>query len=64
MFMSMLMGLDDVCELQPPTGLLFIPQMMYGYGEPWWEDIDRKKPNNSENNLLQCHFVHHICDMD
>jgi hypothetical protein len=23
-------------------GLLFIPQMMYESGEPWWNDIDGK----------------------
>jgi hypothetical protein len=23
----------------------------------WWNDIE--KPKNSENNLTQCHFVHH-----
>jgi hypothetical protein len=25
----------------PPVGLLFIPQMMYKYRKPWWNDIDR-----------------------
>jgi len=25
-------GCDHVSELWPPTGLLFIPQMMYEYG--------------------------------
>jgi hypothetical protein len=29
-------------ELQPPVGLLFIPQVTYEYGETWWNDIDRK----------------------
>jgi hypothetical protein len=24
-------------------GLLFIPQMIYEHGEPWWNDIDRGK---------------------
>jgi hypothetical protein len=34
----MSMGLDYVSELRPPTGLLFISQVMYGCGEPWWND--------------------------
>jgi len=29
-----------VYELRPPTGLLFIPQLIYEHGEPWWNDID------------------------
>jgi hypothetical protein len=29
-------------------GLLFIPQMIYEYGEPQWNDIDRGKPKNLE----------------
>jgi hypothetical protein len=23
--------------------LLFIPQTIYGRGQPWWDDIDREK---------------------
>jgi hypothetical protein len=33
-------GWDDVSELRPPTGLLFITQIMYEHGEPRWDDID------------------------
>jgi hypothetical protein len=29
-------------------GLLFIPQAIYEYGEPWWNDTDRVKLKNSE----------------
>jgi hypothetical protein len=28
-------------ELRPPTGLLFITQVIYEHGEQWWNDIDR-----------------------
>jgi hypothetical protein len=45
-------------------GLFFIPQVIYEYGEPWWIDIDREKPKNSEKNLSQCHFFHHKSHMD
>jgi hypothetical protein len=34
-----------------------MPHMIYKYREPWWNDIDRKKPKISEN-LSQSHFVH------
>jgi hypothetical protein len=44
--------------------LLFIPQMIYDYGEPWWNDTDRRKPKNSEKNLSQFFFVHHKSHMD
>jgi hypothetical protein len=33
MLLFMSMGWDDVSELQPPTGLLFIPQVIYEHGE-------------------------------
>jgi hypothetical protein len=28
-------------RLWPPTGLLFIPQVIYEHGEPWWNGIKR-----------------------
>jgi hypothetical protein len=31
---------DDVSERQPPTGILFICQMIFEYGEPQWNDIE------------------------
>jgi hypothetical protein len=34
-------GWDYVSELRPPTGPLFILQVIYEHGEPWWNDIDR-----------------------
>jgi hypothetical protein len=57
-------GCDYVSELRPPTGLLFMPWMLYEYGETRWNDIDRGKPNNSEKNFSQCHFVHHKSHTD
>jgi hypothetical protein len=37
------MGWDDASELRTPTGLLFIPQVTYEYGEPRWNDTDREQ---------------------
>jgi hypothetical protein len=35
--------LESMSELRTPTGLLlFIPQVIYDYGELWWNDIDRR----------------------
>jgi hypothetical protein len=47
---------DCVSELRPPTCLLFIPLSIYEWGEPRWNDIDRIKPKNSEENLPLCYF--------
>jgi hypothetical protein len=33
---------ENVTELRPPTGLLFIPQVIYGHGKPLWNDIYRE----------------------
>jgi hypothetical protein len=40
------MGWDYISELRPPSGLLFIPQVVYDYREPWWNDIDRVNANS------------------
>jgi hypothetical protein len=55
---------DYVSELRPPAGLLFIPQMIYEYGEPWWNDIDRVKTKSLERNLSQCHFINSKSHID
>jgi hypothetical protein len=61
MFMIMSVARDVVFELQP---LFFIPRMMYEYGEPRWNDIERRKLKKSERNLSQYHFVHHKFQVD
>jgi hypothetical protein len=55
---------ETVSEMRPSTGLMFIPQIIYEYGEIRWKGIDRGKPKNSERNLSQCHFVHDKSNMD
>jgi hypothetical protein len=44
--------------------ILFIPRMIYEYGEGRWNDTDREKPKNSGKKLSQCHFVHHKSHVD
>jgi hypothetical protein len=39
MLLFMSMGPDNVCELRPPTGPLFILQIINEYEEPWRNDI-------------------------
>jgi hypothetical protein len=60
----MSMDRDFDSELLPPTGILFIAQAMYEYGEPWWNDVDRGKLKNYETNFPQCLFVRHKSHMD
>jgi hypothetical protein len=36
MIIIMSMGSEYVSELLPPTGLLFISQVIYEHGERWW----------------------------
>jgi hypothetical protein len=50
MFMSM--GWAYVSELHPPKGLLFIPQIIYEYGEPRWNNIVWRKPKKSDRKLF------------
>jgi hypothetical protein len=50
--MIMLMGCDYVSKLRPPTGILFISQVIYEHGEPWWNYIDRGKLLSSLEILL------------
>jgi hypothetical protein len=44
------MGWDYVCELRPLRGPFFIPQMIYEYGKPRWNNIHTRKSKNSEKN--------------
>jgi hypothetical protein len=43
-----------------PLMLLIIQE----YGDPWWNDTDRRKPNNSAKNLSQHPFVQHKSHMN
>jgi hypothetical protein len=52
-------GWDYASGLRPPTGLVFVGQVIYEHGQPRWNDTDRTNPKNSDKNLSQCHFVHH-----
>jgi hypothetical protein len=51
------MGGNNVFELLPTMCLFFVPQIKYEYGEQQWNNIDRRKPKNSERNLFQWHQV-------
>jgi hypothetical protein len=51
-------GVRYVSELRPLTDILFIPQMIYEFGERRWNDTDRGTPKNSVKNLFQCHKSH------
>jgi hypothetical protein len=42
---------------------MFVPLMIYEYGERPWNDTDRGNLRNSEKNLSQRHFVHHKSHM-
>jgi hypothetical protein len=57
-------GWDYVSELQLPSCLFFILQMLYGNGEPLWNETSRRKLKSWEKNLPLCHFVHHKSHMD
>jgi hypothetical protein len=38
------MGWDFISEMWPPLGLLFIPRLIYEYGQQWWnDDVDKWK---------------------
>jgi hypothetical protein len=45
-------GLESCLGTVATMGLWFVLQVMYEYREPWWNDIDRGKPKNSEKT---CH---------
>jgi hypothetical protein len=53
MIVIMSMAWGYVFEMRPQTDLFFIPQIIYDYVEPWWDDIDRGKlirPTNLSGN--------------
>jgi hypothetical protein len=64
LLLFMLMGWDNVSELQPPTGLLFISQVIYQYEEWHCKDNEMGNSKNLEKTQSQWHFVHHKSHMD
>jgi hypothetical protein len=48
----MSVGRDCVSELQSAMGLLFMPQVIYQHGEPWWNDIEGKTEELREKPVL------------
>jgi hypothetical protein len=52
------------CDPKILTTVLFIPQIIYEYGEPQWNNIHSRKSKNSGKNTSQCHFVNHKSHMD
>jgi hypothetical protein len=57
-------GVRLYLRIEVTNGPFVRRQMIYEYGEPWWNDIDRGKLKNSEKSLCQCHFVHHKSNVD
>jgi hypothetical protein len=61
MMMIMSIRPEYVFELRLPTGLLFIPQVIYEHGEPWWNGINRGKllicPPELSGNPTSSHLV-------
>jgi hypothetical protein len=57
----MSMGRDYVFELQPSTGVLLTPQVIYEHWEPWCNDVDRVKllirPPELSGNPTSNHLV-------
>jgi hypothetical protein len=57
----MSMGWDYVSELRPPTGLLFVTQVIYEHGEQCWSNIDRGRllirPPELSGNHKSSHLV-------
>jgi hypothetical protein len=54
LLLLMSMGRDCVSELRPPTGLLFVHQVICEHGEPRWNDTDR----GQEKTYFLCHLTH------
>jgi hypothetical protein len=44
-------------EMRPPANLLIISQVIYEYGEPWWNDTDRRIQKYSEKTTVPMHIL-------
>jgi hypothetical protein len=60
----MSMGLEYVSELRLPTGLLFIPQVIYEHGESWWNDTDREKSSFDHQRPLEILTSHLVAKQE
>jgi hypothetical protein len=61
-FMSI--GWDDVSELRPPMGLLYIHQMIYEYGQPQWKGTDQVNPKKLREEPIIVPLFPPKCHMD
>jgi len=43
---------------------MFIPNKIYEYAQPRWNDIDRNKQKNKEKNMPKCQCDHHTSHTD
>jgi hypothetical protein len=60
----MSMGLEYVSELRLPTGLLFIPQVIYEHGESLWNDTDREKSSFDHQRPLEILTSHLVAKQE
>jgi hypothetical protein len=62
MMTIMAIGRDYVSELRPQPVLLFITQVIYEHGQPWWNDFDwgttsQPKYHNQQYSKMLCTLI-------